>query len=94
MLPIILFAAAVSQWCKNSSSTVMLSIFAYIVIIAAGLVFTNLSPMLFSSYTGWYKLFIGAAMPVARTLNVFTLLAAYILIFFAFGYWAFEKKEY
>jgi ABC-2 type transport system permease protein len=94
MLPIILFAVAVSQLCKNSSSTVMLSVFAYIIIIAAGLVFANLAPMLFSSYTGWYKLFIGAAMPITRILYAFVLLVAYILIFFAFGSWVFERKEY
>lgn len=94
MLPIILFAVAVSQLCKNSSSTVMLSVFFYIIIIVAGLVFSSLSPMLFSTYTGWYKLFIGAAMPITRILYVFILLVAYTLIFFAFSSWAFERKEY
>ena len=94
MLPIILFSVAVSQLCKNSSSTVMLSVFGYIVIFAASVVFPHVSPMLFTSYTGWYKLFIGAGMPIANILNVLALLVAYTLIFFAVSSWAFEKKEY
>lgn len=94
MLPITLFAVTVSQLCKNSSSTVMLSVFGYIVIVVASIVLPSLSPMLFTSYTGWYKLFIGAGMPIANILNVLALLVAYTLIFFAVSSWAFEKKEY
>ena len=94
MLPITLFAVTVSQLCKNSSSTVMLSVFGYIVIFAASIVVPSTSPMLFTSYTGWYKLFIGAGMPLASILNILVLLVAYTLIFFAISSWAFEKKEY
>jgi ABC-2 type transport system permease protein len=50
--------------------------------------------MVFTSYTGWYKLFIGSAMPVSGILRAFALLVAYTLIFYAAGAWAFEKKEY
>jgi len=94
MLPITLFAVTVSQLCKNSSSAVMLFVFGYIVIFAAALVFPSISPMLFTSYTGWYKLFIGAGMPITSILNVLTLLVAYTLIFFSISTWIFEKKEY
>lgn len=94
MLPITLFAVAISQVCKNSSSAVMLSVFGYVVIVAASIVFPSISPMLFTSYTGWYKLFIGAGMPMANILNVLALLVAYTLIFFSISSWTFEKKEY
>ena len=94
MLPIVLFAVAISQFCKNSSSTVMLSVFIYIVIAFIGVALPNSSPMLFTSYTGWYKLFIGASMPFTSILNMLVLLVAYTLIFYAAGSWAFEKKEY
>jgi len=94
MLPITLFAVTVSQLCKNSSSAVMLSVFGYIVIFAASIVLPSISPILFTSYTGWYKLFIGAGMPIASILNILVLLVAYTLIFFAISSWAFEKKEY
>ena len=94
IVPVILFAVAVSQLCKSSSSTVMLTIFGYIILLAAGTVFPRIYPMLFTSYTNWYKLFIGVAMPVTSILNVLALLAAYALILFAAGSWTFESKEY
>lgn len=94
MLPVILFAVVISQLCKNSSSTVMLSILGYIVLFGAGILLPGISPMLFTSYAGWYKMFIGVAMPAASILNILALLAAYTLIFFAVSSWAFEKKEY
>lgn len=94
MVPIVLFAVTISQVCKSSSSTVMMFVLGYIVVIAVSTVIPSINPMVFTTYTGWYKLFIGAAMPVGKILNVLTLLAAYTLIFFAAGSWAFEKKEY
>jgi ABC-2 type transport system permease protein len=94
MCPIVLFAVAVSQLCRNSSSTVMLTVFGYLAIMGFGTVLSGASPMMFTSYTGWYKLFIGAAVPMANILNAFALLAAYSLIFYAAGSWAFENKEY
>lgn len=94
LLPITLFTVVVSQLCKNSSSAVMLSVFGYVVIGAASIGLPKISPMLFTSYTGWYKLFIGAGMPLANILNIMALLVAYTLIFFAASSWVFEKKEY
>lgn len=91
---IILFSAVISQLCKNSSSTVMMSVFSYMAIVVIGIIFPNISPMLFTSYTGWYKLFIGASMPLANIFNILILLIGYILIFFAAGLISFEKKEY
>lgn len=94
MLPYVLFAVMISQLCRNSSSTVMLSVFGYIAITGVGILMSGISPIVFTSYTGWYKLFIGAAMPITHILSVTSLLAAYTLIFYAAGAWAFEKKEY
>lgn len=94
MIPIVFFAVAISQMCKSSSSTVMMFVLGYIIIIAASIIIPRINPMVFTSYTGWYKLFIGAAMPAGKILNVLTLFAAYTLILFAIGCWAFEKREY
>lgn len=94
MLPMTLFAVSVSQLSRNSTSAVMLSVLGYTVIIATSIVMPSINPMLFSSYTGWYKLFIGEAIPGSYIFCVSILLAAYTLIFFAVSMWAFEKKEY
>lgn len=94
MVPYVLFAVMISQLCKNSSSTVMLTIFGYITVTGLGILLSGISPMVFTSYSGWYKLFIGAAMPITHILNATALLIAYSLIFYAAGTWAFEKREY
>lgn len=94
MIPIVLFAVTISQLCKSSSSTVMIFVLGYIIIIAAANIIPSINPMAFTSYTGWYKLFIGAAMPAGKIINVLTLLVAYTLIFFSVSLWAFGKKEY
>jgi ABC-2 type transport system permease protein len=94
ILPVIFFAVTISQLCKSSSSTVMLSVLGYLIIVAAGIVLPKINPMLFTTYTNWYKLFIGAAMPIANIFNVVVLLVAYSLILFAVSSWAFEGKEY
>lgn len=94
MLPMILFAVAISQVCRNSSSTVMLTILGYLAILGLGIVMPNISPMLFLSHIGWYKLFLGTAIPITNIFNVLALFIAYGLIFFAAGAWIFEKKEY
>jgi len=94
MLPIILFAVTISQLCKSSSSTVMLTVLGYMIIILMGTILPRVYPMLFTSYTGWYKLFIGSAMPITSILNTLALLVAYTLILFAVSSWAFEKKDY
>lgn len=94
MLPMILFAVAISQICRNSSSTVTLTILGYIAIFGLGIVLPGISPMLFLSHTSWYKLFIGSTIPITNILNGLALFIAYSLIFYAAGSWVFEKKEY
>lgn len=94
MITIILFAVLISQLCKNSSSTVILFAFVYIIIFVISSIFPIINPMVFTSYTSWYKLFIGATMPIGNILNVLVLLMAYTLIFFGVSSWIFEKNEY
>ncbi|MFA6808083.1 MAG: ABC transporter permease [Eubacteriales bacterium] len=94
ILPIILFSAVISQMSKTSSAAVMLSVLCYIVIIAVCTLVPGIYSLFFTSYTGWYKLFIGASMPIISILNIFAILMAYSLIFFALGSFLFEKKEY
>lgn len=94
MLPVILFSVLISQAVKSSSGATILSVFGYVIIVVLGTVFPRLYPMLFTSYTGWYKLFIGAFMPLTSILSVIALLMAYVLLFFAGGGTLFKQKEY
>ena len=94
IIPIILLSILISQLSKSSSSSVMLSVLIYIIIMLSGIIFPQVSSMLFISYTNWYKLFIGAQMPVKSILIIIGLLMGYSLIFYSGAYALFEKKEY
>jgi ABC-2 type transport system permease protein len=94
IIPIIFLSILISQLSKSSSSSVMLSVLIYIIIMLSGIIFPSISSMLFISYTNWYKLFIGAQMPIKSILVSIGLILGYSLIFFSGAYALFEKKEY
>jgi len=94
IIPIIFLSILISQLSKSSSSSVMLSVLIYIIIMLLGIIFPSISSMIFISYTSWYKLFIGAQMPIKSILIIVGLLMGYSLIFFSGAYALFEKKEY
>jgi len=94
IIPTIFLSILISQLSKSSSSSVMLSVLIYIIIMLSGIIFPSISSMLFISYTNWYKLFIGAQMPIKSILIIVGLLMGYSLVFFSGAYALFEKKEY
>ena len=94
IIPIIFLSILISQLSKSSSSSVMLSVLIYIIIMLLGIIFPSISSMIFISYTNWYKLFIGAQMPIKSILIIVGLLMGYSLVFFSGAYALFEKKEY
>jgi len=94
IIPTIFFSILISQLSKSSSSSVMLSVLIYIIIMLSGIIFPKISSMIFISYTNWYKLFIGAQMPIKSILVIVGLLMGYSLVFFSGAYALFEKKEY
>lgn len=93
-IPIIFLSILISQLSKSSTSSVMLSVLIYIIIMAFGLIFSSISSVVFTSYTNLYKFFIGAQMPLKSILTVIGLLSGYSLIFFSGAYALFEKREY
>ena len=94
IIPTILLSILISQLSKSSSSSVMLSVLVYIIIMLSGIIIPSISSMIFISYTNWYKLFIGAQMPIKSILTIIGLLLGYSLVFFSGAYALFEKKEY
>lgn len=93
-IPIIFLSILISQLSKSSTSSVMLSVLIYIIIMALGLIFPSISSVVFTSYTNLYKFFIGSQMPVKLILTVIGLLVGYSLVFFSGAYALFEKREY
>ena len=94
VIPTILLSILISQLSKSSSSSVMFSVLIYIIIMLSGIIVPKVSSMIFISYTNWYKLFIGAQMPIKSILTIIGLLLGYSLVFFSGAYALFEKKEY
>lgn len=94
LLTIILFSAFISQVAKSSSGSTILSVFGYIALLAIGTIFPAVYPFLFTSYTGWYKLFIGSSIPFSLVINVTALFIAYSLLLFVAGGTLFRRKEY
>lgn len=94
IIPTILLSILISQLSKSSSSSVMISVLIYIIIMLSGIIVPKVSSMIFISYTNWYKLFIGAQMPIKSILTIIGLLLGYSLVFFSGAYALFEKKEY
>lgn len=94
IIPTIFFSTLISQLSKNSSSSVMFSMLIYIIIRILTIIIPSISPMIFISYTNWYKLFIGAQIQIKSILRIVGLFAGYSLIFFSGAYTLFEKREY
>lgn len=94
IIPTIFFSTLISQLSKNSSSSVMFSMLIYIIIRILTIIIPSISPMIFISYTNWYKLFIGAQIQIKSILRIVGLFAGYSLIFFSGAYALFETREY
>ncbi len=94
LLPIVLMAILISQLTRNSSSTFLFSILSYIGIGVIGNLVPGLYSYLFTSYTNWYKLFIGATVPFSNLLMVTGLIGAYSILLFSVGYMLFERRQY
>lgn len=94
IIPTIFLSILISQLSRSSSSAVMLSVLIYIIIMLITLSIPSISSMIFISYANWYKLFIGAKMPMKSILTIIGLFLGYSLLFFSGAYALFEKREY
>ena len=94
IIPTIFLSILISQLSKSSSSSVMLSVLIYIIIMLITILIPSISSMIFISYVNWYKLFIGAQMPIKSILVIIGLFLGYSLVFFSGAYALFEKREY
>ena len=88
------FAGLIAILGRSSSLTMLLLIVAYIAMNAIPLFFPIASEMIFVSYLGWYRLWIGVLPSASRLLHMSTILASYGVVFFVAGSLVFERKEY
>lgn len=93
MLVVILMAVMVNQFTKSSTMAMFLCIIVYAGLNVAGIYFSSLSGLVFTSYMQWHKIWLGGGMPYIAALFKTLLLLGYGLTFGAVGYYIFRFKE-
>jgi len=88
------FAAFVAVLGKSSTLTMFLLLFSYLLLSALPIFFPVLNEMLFTSYLGWHRLWIGALPKAAKMAHMLAIVFGYGVVFAAGGSLLFERKEY
>ena len=88
------FAALVALLGRSGTLTMFLLLISYLLLCVLPMFFPVLSEMLFTSYLGWYRLWIGALPAASKLLHMLLILFGYGTVFFTAGSLLFERKEY
>lgn len=94
--PLMVFALMViliANVARGSASAFMLSLVAFLATIALEIVSGDYGSFFFTSAFGWYGLFWGSFINIAKIIRVFLILLGYGLVFFSAGYYLFDKKS-
>jgi len=88
------FAALIALFGRSGTLTMFLLLLAYLALNALPLFFPVLYEMLFTSYLGWYRLWIGVLPGAAKLLHMLVIVLSYGVVFFTAGSLIFDKKDY
>jgi ABC-2 type transport system permease protein len=88
------FAAFAALFGRSSSLTMFLLILAYAAMNVLPFIFPVLSDMIFTSYIGWHRLWIGVLPGASRLLHALAIIFGYGVVFFTAGSLVFDKREY
>lgn len=86
-------SAMVASMMKSATSCFSFCLLAYAGFSVLGLVFSNLSPVLFTSYLGIGSMVIGSVVPVSSLLTGIAILIGYALTFLAVSGLKFADRE-
>ena len=89
-----MFAALVALSGRSGSLIMLLLIASYLAMNVLPVIFPIFSELLFTSYLGWHRLWIGALPQGFRLIHIMSILAGYGVVFFMAGSLIFERKEY
>jgi len=89
-----LFAGLVALFGRSASLTMLVLIALYILMRALPVAFPILSELLFTSYIGWHRLWLGARPAASRLIHVLLIVLGYGAVFFTAGSLVFDRKEY
>jgi len=88
------FASLISLLGKSGTLTMLLLIVAYLAMNVLPILFPATGPLLFTSYLGFYRLFIGAVPEFGRLMNMLLIVLSSGAVFFLGSSIIFEKKSY
>ncbi|MDR0490764.1 MAG: ABC transporter permease [Oscillospiraceae bacterium] len=88
------FAAFVSLFGRSGTLTMFLLLLMYLLLNVLPLFLPVLTEMLFTSYLGWYRLWIGALPGASKLIQMLATVFGYGVVFFTAGSLIFDRKEY
>lgn len=88
------FAALIAMLGKSGTLTMFLLLMAYLLLYLLPILLPVQSEMLFTSYLGWYNLWIGALPGAGKLVQMLLTELGYGVVFFTAASLLFEKKEY
>lgn len=88
------FAALVALIGRSGSLTMLLLIVSYLAMNVLPVIFPIFTELLFTSYLGWHRLWIGALPQGFRLVHIISILVGYGAVFFMAGSLIFDRKEY
>ncbi|MCL2405629.1 MAG: ABC transporter permease [Defluviitaleaceae bacterium] len=88
------FAALIALLGRSSSLIMFLLVVVYLAMSVLPVFFPILSELLFTSFLGWHRLWIGVTPAASRMLHMLVIVVAYGVVFFMAGSLVFDRKEY
>ncbi|MDR1440448.1 MAG: ABC transporter permease [Clostridiales bacterium] len=86
-------AAFIAVLIPSPTLAMFLSVAAYAACAAAGVAWGEVGAVLYTSYIGWYKMWIGQGVPARSIATALMLLLSHIAIFSTLGYLLFDRKD-
>ncbi|MCL2378277.1 MAG: ABC transporter permease [Defluviitaleaceae bacterium] len=88
------FAAFIALFGRSGSLVMFLLVIMYLAMSVLPVFFPILSELLFTSFLGWHRLWIGVTPGASRMMHMLMVVAGYGIVFFMAGSLVFDRKEY
>ena len=88
------FAALVALFGRSGTLTMFVLVVMYMIMSTLPVIFPIFTELLFTSYLGWYRLWIGVLPDASRLIHMLTIVVGYGVVFFTAGSLIFDRKEY
>ena len=94
LMVLTLFAGLVALFGRSPALTMLILIGSFILMRILPIAASIFGELLFSSYIGWHRIWIGVRPSAIRLVHMFSIVVGYGIVFFTAGSLVFERKEY